>query len=548
MGASLRIGNQRLLHHPRGNCASHLSARSRLAHILARWPFWLCAVIAAGIAWRVLDYILRYPVWADEASLCLNIIHRSYAGLLHPLNFHQVAPLFFLWTQKCIMNQFGTSALSIRLLPFAAAVACVPLAWLVYRPAFGPRSALMATALISCSLTPVRLACDAKPYSIDLFFSLIFVGATIRYLMAPARLRWLVVLCLLAPVAVGFSFPCIFVIVAASLAAGWQLWRNGKFRVLPVWIVLIGVAVLAFVMNYLWIIHPQALKTRSYMASFWKHQFPPHNLGIFWWLIKASVSEMMSYPFGRNYGFGLLLTPLCLIGVFRLARSRGNAWGILLAGPFVLTFLASLFGHYPFGGAIRLQQHLLPSIAILSAWGLRTVLRVLFHKPLDRRIARGVIIGAAAALVGYTFVQMPMDIHSPYGHGFRSMMTLRRIVHQAFKNSGGHTEVMAIGPAWRTARQMEPEIYWYLSTQCTVCNATLRLRKRPLENAHASLWILNFWLPKDASAGRSANQLIAHELAETGLHLHLMQNKVHYFGQLGFNYHQAYCQVEHYAP
>ncbi len=79
-------------------------------------------------------------------------------------------------------------------------------------------------------------------------------------------------------------------------------------------------------------------------------------------------------------------------------------------------------------------------------------------------------------------------------------------------------------------------------------NSTLRLRKRPLENSHASLWILNFWLPKDAPAGRAANQLIASELAESGLHLHLMQNKVHYFGQLGFNYHQVYCQVEHYAP
>ena len=523
-------------------------ARSWLTHMLARWPFWIWAVLVVGVAWRVLDYGLRYPVWTDEASLTLNIIHRSYTGLLRPLNLYQVAPLFFLWTQKFIIDHMGTSALSIRLLSFVAGVACVPLAWLVYRPAFGPRAALVATALIVCSLAPVRLTCDAKPYSIDLFFGLIFIGATIRYLMAPARWRWLIVLCLLTPVAVGFSFPCIFVIVAASLAAGWQLWRNGKFRVLPAWIVLNGVAILAFVMNYLWIIHPQALKTRSFMDSFWKHQFPPYNLGIFWWLIKASVSEMMSYPFGRNYGFGLLLTPLCLIGVVQLVRSRGAAWGILLAGPFVLTFLAALFRHYPFGGAIRLQQQLLPSIAILSAWGMRTVLTWLFHKQLKRRMARAVVIGAAVAFVGYTFVQIPMDIHSPYGHGFRSMVKLRRIVHRAFDHAGDHTEIMVTGPAWHTAQEMEPEIYWYFTTQAIPCNTSGRLWRSPEKNKQANLWVINFWRPSDALAGLAANQQIQNQIALSGLHLHLQQNKVFYFGELGFNYHQMYCQVERYTP
>ncbi len=544
----MRTENQPLNHRQDRNCKRHVNAQSRLTRLLTRWPFWICAVIAAGIAWRVLDYYLRYPVWTDEASLGLNIIHRSYAGLLRPLNFAQVAPLFFLWTQKFIIDHLGTSALSIRFLPFAAGVACLPLAWMAFRPAFGPRAALVATALIVCSLAPVRLTCDAKPYSIDLLFSLIFVGAMARYLMAPGRRRWLIFLCVLTPVAVGFSFPCLFVLGASSLAAGWQVWRRGKFRVLPVWIVLNILAALAFAINYHWIIHPQSLKTQSYMDSFWKHQFPPHNLGIFWWLIKASVSEMMSYPFGRNYGFGLILAPLCLIGALRLVRSRGAAWGILLAGPFALTFLASIFRHYPFGGAIRLQQQLLPSIAILSAWGLRTVLTLVFHNHVDRKVARAVVIGTAVALVGYTFVQMPMDIHSPYGHGFRSMMTLRRIVHRAFNHAVNHTEIMVTGPAWHTAREMEPEIYWYFTTQTISCNTSGRIWKSPLENKQANLWVMNLWLPKDALSGRTANQHMENQIAKSGLHLHLKQNKVYYLGELGFNYHAVYCQVQCYTP
>ncbi len=338
-----------------------------LFRLLAGWRFWIGAVIAVGIAWRVLDYYLRFPVWTDEASICLNIIHRSYSGLLHPLNLQQVASLFFLWGQKFIIDHLGMSVWSLRLLPFIFGVACVPLAWWVYRPAFGPRITLLATALIACSLAPVRLTCDAKPYVIDLFFSLLCVVIMMRYLMAPERRRSLIVLTLLLPLVIGFSFSIVFVI-------------------------------------------------------------------------------------------------------------------------------------------------------------------------------------ATAALVGYTFVQMPMDIHSPYGHGYRSMITLRRIVRTAFHHAGRHTEVLMIGPAWLSARKQEPEIYWYFTTRSIPCNSSGRLQQAPLKSKRADLWAIDFWLPKDPNAGRMAMQQVNREIATSGLALIRTNNTTHNMGQIGFNYRQVQCRVEHYVP
>ena len=54
---------------------------------------WVVVLLALGVAQRLLRYLLRFPVWGDEAFVCLNLMDRDYLGLLRPLRFDQVAPL-----------------------------------------------------------------------------------------------------------------------------------------------------------------------------------------------------------------------------------------------------------------------------------------------------------------------------------------------------------------------------------------------------------------------------------------------------------------------
>ena len=53
---------------------------------------WLLALMLIGLALRLTRYLLRFPLWEDEAMLSANLIDRGYRELLQPLHYCQVAP------------------------------------------------------------------------------------------------------------------------------------------------------------------------------------------------------------------------------------------------------------------------------------------------------------------------------------------------------------------------------------------------------------------------------------------------------------------------
>src|SRR5437588_198995 len=78
---------------------------------------WVFVLLALGVAQRLLRYLLRFPVWGDEAFVCLNLMDRDFVGLLRPLRFDQVVPLLFLWGEEAVYRILGGSELALRLLP-----------------------------------------------------------------------------------------------------------------------------------------------------------------------------------------------------------------------------------------------------------------------------------------------------------------------------------------------------------------------------------------------------------------------------------------------
>src|SRR5258708_7354239 len=89
----------------------------------ARSLRWLAlGLLALGLLWRSLRYLLRFPLWGDETMLALNFLRLDYLGLTHHLQHCQVAPILFLWGELTACHWFGTTELSLRLLPFLAGV------------------------------------------------------------------------------------------------------------------------------------------------------------------------------------------------------------------------------------------------------------------------------------------------------------------------------------------------------------------------------------------------------------------------------------------
>src|SRR5437773_2075281 len=94
---------------------------------------WTIVFVLLGVGWRLLRYFLQFPIWGDEAYLCLNFADQTYLGFVGGLKHAVVAPLFFLWGELAVYQCFGGSELAVRLLPVLAGLAALPVFWKLAR-------------------------------------------------------------------------------------------------------------------------------------------------------------------------------------------------------------------------------------------------------------------------------------------------------------------------------------------------------------------------------------------------------------------------------
>src|SRR6266851_7235749 len=160
-----------------------------------------CALgmLALGIAWRFLRYALQFPIWGDEAFVSVNLLDRDYLGLLKPLDYKQVAPILFLWSELTVYHLLGGSELAIRLLPFLAGLGSLFLFWRLARFTLNSAGTLLAVGILAVSYYPVRHSCELKPYAFDLFWSLALLVPAVHWLARPDRWAWLVLQSALVP-------------------------------------------------------------------------------------------------------------------------------------------------------------------------------------------------------------------------------------------------------------------------------------------------------------------------------------------------------------
>ena len=451
------------------------------------WRFWLMVAIGTGIAWRVTDYLLRFPIWDDEASLGLNIVHRSYLGLLHPLRYGQVCPIGFLWISKCLIDTFGTDVWVLRFIPLVAGIAAVLLAWRVTGKVAGRRVGLLATALIACSLATNRFGTDFKPYSMDLLLALIIIGLALVAIRRPRDYRPILFLALLTPLALVLSYPSVFVLAAAWAAQLPTLWRCRKMLWRVMYVGWAAVAAGSFAVIYFTVIHGQMRHTHTFMQEFWKAAFPPHSWAIFPWLIDAHISNMMSYPFGGSKGIALLIAPLVVVGILRLWKKRRAAELILLLGPFVLTFIAAYLHKYPYGADSRVEQHLVPSITILAALGAVTLGALAVKKSRNLRVWRNAANIPVAVMVIFAVVMIGKDTCYPWRT--RAPLLAQKFIGNVFRHAGTDTKIVILN---KHPFRYSVLLTWQLATAPHPFLILPELGKAWLATAGDNLWMLHF--------------------------------------------------------
>ena len=87
------------------------------------------SIVAVGLAWRLVRYLADWPLWGDEAFLAVSVMTRDFLGLTKPLEYHQIAPVGFLWIELAVIRLLGASEWALRLVPFLAGVGSLLLFW-----------------------------------------------------------------------------------------------------------------------------------------------------------------------------------------------------------------------------------------------------------------------------------------------------------------------------------------------------------------------------------------------------------------------------------
>ena len=374
------------------------------------------ALVVLGVLWRIVRYLLRFPLWDDEAFICLNFLELDYLGLTRELRNCQVAPLLFLWGELTSLRLFGASELAMRLLPFVAGTASLFLFWRLARATLPPLARTLAVGFLAVAIWPVSMCAFAKPYSLDLFMSLLLLLSAVHWLQCPQQSRWLILLSLATPLAVFSSYPVVFVAGAISLALLATAWRQGwKARFL--WSVYNMVLLGAFLGHFLIAGQSQLhspdreATTEQGLQSFWADGFPPTGpLALAKWFVFVHTGQMMAYPIGAQDGGSALTTFLFLVGAWHFWISRRRALVVLCLAPFGLGLAAAVLHRYPYGASCRLCQHVAPVVCLSAGMGAAVLLERLRSATLRRRW----IIGVCTLFLLVGVCGLVRDIMHPY--------------------------------------------------------------------------------------------------------------------------------------
>jgi 4-amino-4-deoxy-L-arabinose transferase-like glycosyltransferase len=350
--------------------AAELLGPERLGQIV--WAF-----IALGIAVRLIRYLLRLPLWPDEAYLAHNYLDRGYLDLTRPLDFIQIAPLLYLWVQETFVKVFGFCEYSLRLLPLLCGISSLFLFRHLAGRLLRGTALLVTVATFAVAYPLIRHSADAKPYGSDVFVTMVLLTLTVEWCRRPQSLGWWLALTLAMPVAELMSYPAVFVCGGIGVTMATVLWRRGSWQDWLRW----GISGAALCAGFAAVF---ALSGGGQMAASGDAQraafadaFPAPGtspLGLVAFLF-VHTNRALCYPVGGNdWAPNLLNSLLCLTALFLLIRTRRLSLVVLCLTPLLLNYAAAVVKCYPYGDPWRLATYMAPVFCLLTGLGMTAFL------------------------------------------------------------------------------------------------------------------------------------------------------------------------------
>lgn len=478
----------------------------------SRW-FWGLSTL--GILIRLRAYLAQRSLWLDEAMLALNIRNRDFIGLTQPLDMDQIAPVGFLWLEKCAVLAFGEAEWALRLVPLLCGIALLPVGYFALRRVAHVGIATGVLAVLAIHPQLVYFTQEVKPYGLDAFAVVLVLAIAVSVTRETSRrFPWMAVVA--AALLPWFSLTSLFALPGLLLAMGVAARQQGSRRAIVDTVITGVVFGISCGLEYQLILRHQA--SNPLMQSYWAATFPNTTGGI------AALS-----PWALQTGRALLQDPSMIPLLLVLPTALGLLLGAvywayhpspvkwIIGGTIGMAILAALLRAYPPQG--RLWLFAVPVLVITLAGGIEILWQRLPTSPTVAREGRilftVVVLGLIFGKSTWITWQRTIDLDRGKREDVRGMCEFIRQHRHA-------------GDALYVSRSSGPAVLWYfgrpefLSVQempTTWGNAIDG--QAPLAEAEiarcgtvARLWLLFSHTDRPADDPQSDAHLLRHALAE----------------------------------
>ncbi len=334
--------------------------------MMSKFLWW--GIIFVGVFLRLFIYIQNRSLWGDEASLALNIVHKNFSELTHLLDYHQAAPIGFLFIEKLLTIIFGNHDYVMRIFPLISGILALYFIYHFARTHLGP-AGIIALAMSSFTWFFVYYSSELKQYSSDIMVMSMLVFLSGNCLKKNANVKDFIILGIAGSIAIWVSHPTVFVLVGIGIAL--LLKKREQTESLPwSWILGIGLGwLLSFGIEYF--VSLRHIVDDGYMIEYWKKTYVPSPP----WSNKAWYYKTLFYflesAYTRTDNRMALVTLIFLpIGaLYFFIKDKKNAFVVI--SPFVVVYLASALHLYPLTG--RFLLFLMPFTFILLAKGFQGI-------------------------------------------------------------------------------------------------------------------------------------------------------------------------------
>jgi hypothetical protein len=303
----------------------------------------IAMLLLVGAVLRLRQYLTGRSLWADEASLALNIVNRNFGGMFQPLDHDQGAPIGFLLVEKFFNSILGKNEFILRLFPLLVGVFSLWLFYLLLKRVMNGAGLLIALALFALNPRLVYYSSEVKQYIVDVAVTISLLLVTAPLWGTSPRKKDFAWLTLAGLIALWLSHPALFVLAGIGLALVLIYLKRRDFSNLRRVIAMGILWVLNIGLLYLLILRD--LSQQAYLREYWQGAFLPmppwSDPGWFMRSLNENIGIQFGIPYAVLFVFALMLVGWVSLSL-RGGASSAATWQSSINQNYAITFTCIL--------------------------------------------------------------------------------------------------------------------------------------------------------------------------------------------------------------